>query len=127
MCHVSRITCHLPCITSQVSHVTHFSFYFLLESGGVSLWRVCYQWCLPRLVFKLFFLNLKYTDTKILLISDCSGPFLVIKKSKSMRIKFQRDWNRLECHKLQNSALAAAAPCAHFQKVDVGINKKILT
>ena len=64
MCHVSRITCqmshftcHLTCITSQVSNVTHFFFFFLLESGRVSLWRVCYQWGLPRLVFRLFLIQ----------------------------------------------------------------------
>ena len=26
---------------------------FFLQSGGASLWRVCYQWGLPRLVFYL--------------------------------------------------------------------------
>ena len=65
MCHVSRIThqmshftCHLSYITSQVSHVTHFFFlFFLLESGGVSFWRVCYQRGLPRLVFRLFLIK----------------------------------------------------------------------
>ena len=48
MYHISGVTCH-----------TFSPIFFLLERGGVSWWRVCYQWGFPRLVFKLFLV--KYT------------------------------------------------------------------
>ena len=50
---------HVFHVTYQVSHVTcHMSFvHFFLQSGRVSLWRVCYQRGLPRLVFRLFLIK----------------------------------------------------------------------
>ena len=56
-CHVSPVTCHVSPVTCQMSHVKkNFIFIFFLSyiffklSGGASLWRVCYQRGLPRLV-----------------------------------------------------------------------------
>ena len=40
----SRVICH-------VWQVTFFFFFFFLQSGWASRWRVCYQRCLPCLVF----------------------------------------------------------------------------
>ena len=44
--HLSRVMCHMSCVMSHLSSV------FFLHIGGASLWRVCYQRVLPRLVFK---------------------------------------------------------------------------
>ena len=61
-CHMSLVTCHLSLVTCHVSHVRchmsqFLSSFFLLESGGVSWWRVYCQWGLPRLVFRLFLIK----------------------------------------------------------------------
>ena len=56
MCHMSHVTCHV----SQF-----FSSFFLLESGGVSWWRVCYLWGLPRLAFRLFTESAHWADSVI--------------------------------------------------------------
>ena len=48
-CHLSGVTvrCHLSPVTWH--HLFLFLFYFYyLQSGWASLWRVCYQWGLPR-------------------------------------------------------------------------------
>ena len=47
MCHVSHVTRHMSLVTCHVTHVT----FFLLQNGGASWCRVCYQRGLPRLVF----------------------------------------------------------------------------
>ena len=60
---------------------------------------------------------LKPADIQNLLISACSGPFLVIKKSKLMRIKFQRDWNRLEVPQIANLRMCGRGPLCTFSKV----------
>ena len=72
MCPISHVRCHISLVTRHVSHLrchmSHiFSSYFLLESGGVSVWRVCYQWGLPHLVFRLFdfFLSVEKSRRKI--------------------------------------------------------------
>ena len=44
-CHVSNFTCHMSCVT----------YHFLWQSGEASLWRVCYQWGLPRLVIVIVY------------------------------------------------------------------------
>ena len=54
-CHISLITCHVSHLSCHMSHI--FSSFFLLEIGGVSWWRVCYQWGLPRLIFRLFLIK----------------------------------------------------------------------
>ena len=46
-CHMSHVTCHLSPVTCHMSH-----FFFFLQNGEVSQWRVCYQRGLPRLVLK---------------------------------------------------------------------------
>ena len=54
-CRMSRVTCHMWHVTCHMSHVTCCIFFFssFLElSGEAYWWRVCYQWGLPRLVFK---------------------------------------------------------------------------
>ena len=48
-CQVSHVRCHMSHVTCQVLHV-FFSSSFWGQSGRVSLWRVCYQRGLPRLV-----------------------------------------------------------------------------
>ena len=47
-CHVSYVAC--PCHMSQLLFC---SYNFFLQSGGATLWRVCYQRGLPRLVFQV--------------------------------------------------------------------------
>ena len=95
---ILHVRCHMSGVTCQVSHVTcHLSFVAFF-----SLWSVCYQQGLLCLVFR-------FVGNKNMFIPNIylsSGPILVIKKSKFMKI----------------SAHAEAAPCAHFQKLDVGIN-----
>ena len=58
-CHMSGVTCYLSLIRCHMSGVTcHNLFpFFLLQSGGVCLCRVCYRWGLPCLVFRLFFIK----------------------------------------------------------------------
>ena len=51
-----RVTCHASCVMCHMSRVTlkniyEYEYFFFLHTGGVSWWRVCYQWGLPRLVF----------------------------------------------------------------------------
>ena len=49
------VTCHMSCVTCQVSHIIcHMYFSFLLFFGqrGEAYWRLLYQQGLPRLVFK---------------------------------------------------------------------------
>ena len=53
-CHVSRVTCQVSGVRWQVSFVRWcvlFCLFLILQSGGASRWRVCYQRGLPRLVF----------------------------------------------------------------------------
>ena len=64
LCHVSCVTCHVSRVTYHLSDVkifflhfffsSFFSFFFhpkkIVQSGGPSWWRVCYQRGLPRLV-----------------------------------------------------------------------------
>ena len=61
-CHVSPVTCHLSHVTCHMSpvtcHLTHVILIFCYQkkkilSGEASLWRVCYQRGLPRLVLSL--------------------------------------------------------------------------
>ena len=48
---MSKVTCHVSCVTCHMSHVTcHMFFFFFSQSGEASLWKVCYQRGLPRLV-----------------------------------------------------------------------------
>ena len=49
---VSGVRCQVSGVTFQVSGVAcnFFIFYFFLQSGEASWWRVCYQRGLPRLV-----------------------------------------------------------------------------
>ena len=55
--HVSHVWCHMSCITCQMSDVrcqmSQVTFVFVLQSGGASCGRVCYQRGLPRLFFIL--------------------------------------------------------------------------
>ena len=50
-CHVSHVTYHMSHVACHVSHVKCNFFSFFFQSGEACLWRVCYQWGLPRLVF----------------------------------------------------------------------------
>ena len=85
MCHVSRVTCHMSHVTFQKLCVTFYLIFFL-QSDEVKFLRVCYQWGLSGVVFRIFLL--KRVDTQYLLISACRGPFLVNKK-ELIRIQFQ--------------------------------------
>ena len=99
MCHVSRVMCHMSlfnlsqavrargmqfshsihhtlCVMSPVSHVTcpvsQYLVYFVLQSLGVSWWRLSYRQDLPRL---FIFYYQKLVDTQHLLFSAFSGLF----------------------------------------------------
>ena len=51
MCNISGVKSQVSCVTCQVSGVRcQFFFVFFLQSGGASLWSVCYQHGLPCLV-----------------------------------------------------------------------------
>ena len=45
MCHLFHFTCHMSCFFLKL-------FDFFRQNVGASLWRVCYQWGLPRLVLQ---------------------------------------------------------------------------
>ena len=118
MCNVSRVTyqvshvrCHMSGVTCNFSCVLCYNF----SVGGVSINKAY-----SGLVFWLF-VNKKRVDTQYLLISACSGPILVNKKSQLMRI--ENDGIGYNCQKCQIFACAETAPCAHFQKLDIGIKK----
>ena len=52
MCHVSHVRCQVSGGRCHLSGGVYFLVLFLiLQSGGASRWRVCYQCGLPRLVF----------------------------------------------------------------------------
>ena len=74
-CHMSLVMCNVSCVICYVSYVINIFFYKVAGLAG--------QQGLPRLV--LIFILLKRFDTQYLLISACSGPFWVIKKSKLMK------------------------------------------
>ena len=48
-CQVTGVRCHASGVTVQVSGVTILFLFSFFLSGWTSWWRVCYQWCLPRL------------------------------------------------------------------------------
>ena len=119
-CHISLVTCHVSHLRCHMSHI--FSSFFLLESGGVSWWRVCYQWGLPRLVFRLFLIKNSLIP-KIYLFQLVVVRFWSLKKANWWEFNFREIGLDFKCQKWQTSAAAESAPCAHFQKLDVGINK----
>ena len=49
MCHMSRDMCHVPHVQCCMIYL-FYSFFFFGQSGGASLWEVCYQQGLPCLV-----------------------------------------------------------------------------
>ena len=51
ICHVSIVMCHTSGVTCHVSPVHFCIFEKIVQSGGASRWRVCYQQGLPRLVY----------------------------------------------------------------------------
>ena len=65
---------------------------------------------LHRLLFTIFLIKSSLIP-KILLTSACIGPYLVIKKSKLMKIEFYRHWNRIGVPEIES------APGAYFEKV----------
>ena len=67
MCYVSRVTCHMSLVRCHLSHINSSSF---LQSGEVSLLRICYQQGLSGQVLDV--------DTQYLPILASSRPFLVI-------------------------------------------------
>ena len=60
MCNVSHVMCHVSRVTCQkrffLLHLFFHLFYlfFIKQSGGDSLWRVCYQRGLPCLVLCIY-------------------------------------------------------------------------
>ena len=80
-CHMSLFMCHVPCVMCYVSFVIYIFFYKVAELVG---WGSVIKRAYP--VYFLFYFYYNGFDTQYLLISACSGPFWVIKKSKLMRI-----------------------------------------
>ena len=119
MCHVSCVMCHVSCVMCYVSHVIYI---FCLQRGWVGVLRLCYQQGLPCLVLRCFSYQKRF-DTKYLLILACIGLFWVIKKASWWEFTFWDIGIGLECQTWQICACVHAAPCAHFQKLDVGINQ----
>ena len=115
-CYVSCVMCHELCVICNIS--------FFLQSGWVGWVRLCYQHGLLCQVLRLF-CNKKCVDTQYLLISACSGPILVIKKSKLMRISFKRHLNRLEVPKMPNFCTCGSGAMCSFSKVR-RLNQSIL-
>ena len=48
MCHMSRVTCHVSRVMCQVSRIRCQVYLFILQCGGASRGKVCYQRGLPR-------------------------------------------------------------------------------
>ena len=116
MSYVFRVTC-------QVSHVRcHMSLVMCPLSHFFSWWSVCYQQGLLRLVFRLF-------GNKNVLIPNIYLSRLVVVRSGSLKKANWWEFNfrdigiGLECQTLQIYTRAHAAPCAHFQKLDIGITQ----
>ena len=61
-CDVLCVTCQISHFICHISHVIHFFFFFCLQCGEVSRWRVCYQRGLPLLVCPL--LNQNFCRTQ---------------------------------------------------------------
>ena len=86
-CHMSGVTCHLSLVRCHMSGVTCKTFFFLFSV--TKWWSLFVQGMLlmgPTPSSFQTFLLLKRTNTQNLLITACSGPFLVIKKNKLMII-----------------------------------------
>ena len=130
MCPVSHVRCHISGVTCQVSHVNchvscvmwHVSYviYFFLQSGWVGWLRLCYQ---PRLVFR--FVLIKHTLIPNIYSSRlevvCFGSS---KKANWWEINIRVIGLVFKYQKWQTSAAAKSAPGPHFQKLDIGFNKK---
>ena len=87
MCHVSSITCQmshftcrLSCFTFQVSHVTCFFLFFSFRKWWSQFVEGLLSMGPTPSSFQTFSYLKKYVNTLNLVISACSGPFLVIKK-----------------------------------------------
>ena len=100
MCPVSVVTYHMSLVTCHMS--LFFLLCFLQRSEG-SLLRVLLD----------FFLHV---DTQYRPISARSGPFLIIRKSKLMRIEFYWHWNRLEVLEMTNFGGRRIGSCWIFSK-----------
>ena len=73
---MSHVTCHMLCVTCHVSHVmfpvshvtchmSHVIFFFFGQSGEAYRWRVCYQWGLPRQVFRSLHKTIVFVNTLV--------------------------------------------------------------
>ena len=68
-CHilVPHVMCHMACVNFVL--VLSFFFFFFWKNGAASRLRVCYQWGLPRLVYKnsvnLFCLSLYHSVSSL--------------------------------------------------------------
>ena len=110
-------------VTCQVSHVRcHMSLVMCPLSHFFSRWSVCYQQGLLRLVFRLFG-NKNVLIPNIYLSRLVVVRFWSLKKANWWEFNFREIGLDFKCQKWQTSAAAESAPCAHFQKLDVGINK----
>ena len=118
-CHISLVTCHVSHLRCHMSHV--FFFFFSFRKWWSSWWRVCYQWGPPHPVFR-FFLIKNLLILKSYLFQHVDVRFWSLKEANWWEFNFREIGIRKKCHKLQITARAAAAPCAHFQKLDVAIN-----
>ena len=116
-CHMSGVTCHLSCVMCHVSQ-------FLVFSKWLS-------WLVEALLstgptpssFRLFLIK-NLLIPKIYLFQLVVVRFWSLKKANRWEFNFREIGLDFKCQKWQTSAAAESAPCAHFQKLDVGINKK---
>ena len=143
MCHMSRVRCHMSlyylsktvrardlkfshnmsCVICHVLSVVckRYFFYKVAELVG---WGSVINRAYPCYFFYIFFLlkTLWYLIfTRLVVV--CFGS---LRKANWWEINFRVIGLIFKCQKWQTSAAAESAPCAHFQKLDVGIKKKIL-
>ena len=128
ICHMSGVTCHLSCVMCHVScvmchvscvmcHMLYIYFFTKWLSWLVSVINRAYPvWFLDFFLIKNALIPNIYLSRLVVV------RFGSLKKANWWEFNFRDIGIGLECQTWQICARAHAALCAHFQKLDVGIN-----
>ena len=85
-CHISLVTCHVSHLRCHMSHI--FSSSFSFRKWWSSWWRVCYQWGLPHIVFRIFLIK-NMLIPKIYLFQLVVVRFWSLKKANWWELNFR--------------------------------------
>ena len=74
-CHMSNVTCHMSHVPCHMSHVKKKPEKKIIQFVGASLWGVCYQRGLPRLVLLLVLLEI------LSLVAGCNATSSLVRNN----------------------------------------------